>query len=108
MAKVYDALKQVEVERSRQRLMEYETARSVDVVLARLDAFEEAARRLPEVERRLMGALDDRAAVAERELGKSLTLLGNQIRQDLASLNRRVTWVLATLVVGLLVLLLAS
>lgn len=102
MAKVYDALKQVEAERSRQRQMETEAAKAVEAIVDRLEAFEDlAARRLPEIERNLATMLESRARSAERDLAASLALLGTQIRHDVAALHRRVTWLVGVIAVAL-------
>lgn len=142
MAKVYDALKQVEAERSRQ-LKQAEASKVVsrpeatfwkrfsgrlagrneegesmdepppsdrvvrdrmDTILGRLDAFEHlAAKRIPELERNLVQLLEERIDAVEREVAASVSALGNQMRHDVARLNKRIT-----LLLGAVLLLLAG
>lgn len=155
MAKVYDALKQVEAERSRQlRAMARPPAgvpnseprfwqrwsgrlngngnggagangngdghaveaaaapdlgvrQHLDAILGRIDAFEHMARqRLPELERNLHQVLEDRIEMVEREMAASVSTLGNQMRREVAGLNRRVSVLLGAVAVLLVALLL--
>lgn len=145
MAKVYDALKQVEAERSRQlraasapvRVVPREEPKfwrrwsdrlgrngaevrtetttdngmrqHVDTILGRLDAFENlASRKIPEMERNLLQLLEARIESVEREVGASVSSLGNQMRQDVAVLNRRLSLLLGAVALLLVALILRT
>ena len=145
MAKVYDALKQVEAERSRQ-MKQAEASRvvsrpeatfwkrfsgrlagrnedgdlpdepaapdrgvheRVETILGRLDAFEHlAAKKIPELERNLVQLLEERIDAVEREVAASVSALGNQMRHDVARLNKRITLLLGGAVLLVVVVLL--
>jgi len=158
MAKVYDALKQVEAERSRQLQAEARAARSleprdepkfwrrwserltgngeeepadgrtrnrgasplreavapdpavrqrIEAILGRLDALENLAKeRLPELEHDLLQRIEGRIATVEREVGSSVSTLSRQMREEIASLHRRIGILLGAVTVLALALLL--
>jgi hypothetical protein len=82
MAKMYEALKQVEAERSRQ-----------------------AQQREVEIEDRLARVVDERAEALGRELNAALNLLGQQLRRDNAALHRRLTALCVVVALGVVLLL---
>lgn len=115
MAKVYDALKQVEAERTRQirgeapwpRAVADERVRErVETVLDRLEVLEQiVVRRVPEMQRGLQRELEDRIEAANRELVSVVATLREQTRHDLAALNRRLSVLLAAVAVLLVAVL---
>ena len=148
MAKVYDALKQVEAERSRQLSSAAEASRQrsrpvarpepnlwkrfsgrfagqngtdepmpsevpltdrSEAILTRLDTCEQlVATRMPELEQQMRQHLESRIGALERESAASLATLSNQMRRDVAMLNRRVSLLAGGLLVLLTALLLRT
>ena len=146
MAKVYDALKQVELERSRQLrvaaeqesggespdstlwrrmsgrlggrngaaeeivvpvISERVVRERMDAMLARFEALERrSADGLPELERNVAQHIERRIASVEREMSAAVATLSNQIRQEAANLNRRVSLLFGAAAMILAVLLL--
>lgn len=116
---MYDALKQVEAERSRQlraaadeeraaeshpwrRLPEAPPLASerllrerTDAIVARVEALEKlAGERLQEIERNLQQHVERRLDSLAREANASRTTIANQMRQQAELLNRRLSFVL--------------
>jgi hypothetical protein len=93
MAKVYDALKQVEAERSRQQRA---AAEQVDDLLARLDAAERVVRgRVDELEVRLTASLEGRLVALERASTTATRQVLERLRREAEATNRRLNALIA-------------